>query len=92
MFKDKMVYNAILLQLRGKTKEFSNGESNFGFIYEVDNHTVTIKKYKNRRRITCTCSNCSLFVNECTICQYKLAALMEFVRLSNESKKETVVI
>jgi hypothetical protein len=89
MFKDKMVFNAMLLHLRGKTKEFSNGKSNFGFIYEVDNHTVTIKKYKGRRRMTCDCSNCSRFVNECSICQYKIAGLLEFIKLSNESKKET---
>lgn len=75
--------DSLLLQMRGKVKSFSDGRSNLGFIYEVDDHTITIKKYRGRRRISCSCQNCARFVNESSICKYKIAAILEYIKLTN---------
>jgi len=82
-FKDKMVKEAILLQCKGVVKQIGDGKSKMGFIYEVDNNTVRIYKKAGRREINCSCKNCSRFCDSNTICKFKLAAIMEYIRIGD---------
>lgn len=81
-FKDKMVKDALLLQVKGVVKQIGDGKSNLGFIYEVEDNTVRIYKKPGRREISCSCTNCSRFVNSNTLCRFKIAAILEWIKLS----------
>lgn len=90
MFKDPMVRDAILLQLRGEIIEEGDKDSSMGFRFDVSGYTVRIFKRPGRRLISCTCKNGTMFCgseksSESSICKHKLAALMEFIRLNNQN-------
>ena len=80
-FKDKMVKEAILLQIKGKIIEEGNEESKMGFRFDVEGKTVRIFNKPGRKLITCTCDNGTRFCNEPTICKHKIAGLMEWIKL-----------
>ena len=80
-FKDKMVKEAMFLQIRG-VKPINEKESHLGFLFEVGDHIVRIYKKKGRCIIDCDCKNCTFFCNtNGTLCKYKLAGIMEYIRV-----------
>ena len=60
-FKDKMVKEAIMMQLQGKIVEEGDKDSKMGFMYEVDGEIVRLFKKAGRRNIICTCCDKPLF-------------------------------
>lgn len=84
IFKDKMVHNAIMLQLKGEIVEEGDKDSSMGFRFDVDGYTVRIFNKPGRKLITCTCQNGTRFCNEPCICKHKIAGLMEWIKLNNK--------
>ena len=85
-FKDRMVGEAILLQVKGEIIEEGDESSKMGFRFDVGGHTVRIFNKPGRKLVTCTCTNGTRFCNEPTICKHKLAAIMEYIKLKGVEK------
>lgn len=81
-WKDPMVKEAILIQLKGKVIGEGNKNSKMGFRFDVDDYTVRIFNKPGRKLMTCTCPNGCMHLNEPTICKHKIAGLMEWIKLS----------
>lgn len=81
-WKDPMVKEAILLQIKGNVIEEGDEYSNMGFRFDIDGYIVRIFNKPGRKLMTCTCKNGTMFCNEPTICKHKLAGLMEWIKLA----------
>lgn len=89
-FKDPMVKEAMLLQCKRIVEEEGDENSKMGFRFDVNGYTVRIFKRPGRRLISCTCKNGTMFCgsensSESSICKHKISAILEWIKLSNET-------
>lgn len=89
-FKDKMVSDALLLQLKGEIVEEGDEDSKMGFRFDVSGYTVRIFSKPGRKLISCTCKNGTMFCgseksSESSLCKHKIAGIMEWIKLNNKN-------